>query len=73
MDWVRAFYYLFMVGTGLADTYRNEQFFPKLDLFYDLERTLLTLNFASPDQSKTSRNLLVHLNFTLKQVLDWLE
>jgi hypothetical protein len=38
MDWFRCFYYVFMTATGLADTYRNEQYLPKLDFNYDVER-----------------------------------
>lgn len=72
MDWVRAFYYLFMVQTGLADTYRNEQYFPKLEVFYNFERYLLALNFANPDQSKTARNLACYLNCSLKAAIEWL-
>jgi hypothetical protein len=66
MDWIRAIYYEFMTVTGLADTYRNEQFFPKLDIFYNFERNMLTLNFANPDKSKVACNIIVHLNYTLK-------
>jgi hypothetical protein len=73
MDWVRAAYYMVMVHTGLADTYRNEQYFPKLDFFYDFERNLIALNFANPDTGKTARNLIGHLNFTLKQIIAYLE
>ena len=72
MDWLRAFYYLFMVSTGLADTYRNEQYFPKLEVFYNFERYMLALNFANPDQSKTARNLACYLNCLLKVSIDWL-
>ena len=35
MDWARAGYYLFMWYTGLADTYRNEQFIGKPDWLYE--------------------------------------
>jgi len=73
MDWIRAFYYIFMVQTGLADTYRNEQYFPKSDFFYNFERNLIGVNFANPDKEKLSRNLLVHLNFTLMEIIDYME
>lgn len=49
MDWIRAFYYTFMIYTGLADTYRNEQYFPKWDVFYNFERYMIAINFANPD------------------------
>ena len=69
MDWVRAVYYEFMTITGLADTYRNEQFFPKMDIFYNFERNMLMLNFANPDKSKVAHNIIVHLNYTLKWLI----
>ena len=61
MDWVRALYYIFMTKTGLADTYRNEQYFPKSDYFYDLERNLLAINYGNPDKSKIPKNILLTL------------
>lgn len=73
MDWVRAGYYLFMTGTGLADTYRNEQFFPKYDFFYNFERNMIAVNFGNPDKDKVARNLIVHLNSTLKSALEYIE
>ncbi|CDW82998.1 UNKNOWN [Stylonychia lemnae] len=73
MDWVRAVYYTFMMQTGLADPYRNEQYFPKLDIFYNFERNMISLNFGNPDTSKTARNLLVYLNQSLKTIIEWLE
>ncbi len=72
MDCVRAFYYQFMVYTGLADTYRNEQYFPKLDFFYNFEQALIGLNFANPDKSAVAQNLIVHLNYNLCQLIDYL-
>ncbi len=48
-----------MVQTGLADTYRNEQYFPKLDYFYDFERNMIAMNFSNPDTSKTAAKLLI--------------
>lgn len=69
MDWVRAIYYQFMVKTGLADTYRNEQFFPKADIFYNFERNMVAVNFANPDKAKVARNLIVHLNYMLKGLI----
>ena len=49
LDWVRTVYYLVMWHTGLADTYRNEQYIPKYDYFYEQERRMLALNFNNPD------------------------
>ena len=59
MDWARAFYYLFMTTTGFADTYRNEQFLPKKDFFYNHERNMIAINYANPDKSKVARNIVV--------------
>ena len=70
MDWVRAVYYIIMTKTGFADTYRNEQFFPKWDYFYNFERNMIAMNFANPDKSKVARNIIVSLNFRLKQLLE---
>mgnify|MGYP007103445149 CR=1 FL=1 len=68
LDWVRAGYYLFMYHTGLADTYRNEQFLPKLDFFYNLEAKLVALNFNNPDKSVVARNILCCLKAEQKSV-----
>jgi hypothetical protein len=72
MDWLRAFYYRFMVTTGLADTYRNEQYFPKLDLFYNFERYMIAMNFANPDTGKTASNLMTYLNCMLQSGIEWM-
>lgn len=72
MDWIRAFYYIFMTKTGLADTYRNEQYFPKLDCFYNFERNMIAINFANPDKGKVARNLIVALNYQIQDILDYL-
>lgn len=61
-----------MFHTGLADTYRNEQYFPKADFFYDFERNMIAINFANPNKEKTARNLLVHQNHMLKTFIEWL-
>ena len=34
-DYARAAYFLFMTYTGLADTYRNEQYVAKSDFWYE--------------------------------------
>jgi hypothetical protein len=61
MDWVRCGYYLFMYHTGLADTYRNEQYLPRLDYFYNLERKMIGLNFNNPDKGVVAKNILTCL------------
>jgi len=72
MDWVRALYFTFMTKTGIADTYRNEQYFPKPDFFYNFERKMIALNFNNPDKSKVARNVVVALNNDMKALIDYL-
>lgn len=71
MDWIRAAYYTFMVQTGLADTYRNEQYFPKMDYFYNFERKMIALNFNNPDKGKVARNLIVALNSDIQGLIEY--
>ena len=73
MDWVRAFYFIFMTKTGLADTYRNEQYFPKADFFYNLERNLLAANFGNPNREKISLNIIILLRYQINSILEYLE
>ena len=73
MDWIRSVYYLFMFHTGLADTYRNEQYFPKLDMFYEAERQLILINFNNPDQSKVAKNILTCTRFWQQSLSDWFD
>jgi len=48
-DWLRAAWYLLSIKTGYADTYRNEQFIPRSDIWYNHERKMLGINFKNPD------------------------
>lgn len=61
-----------MTKTGLADTYRNEQYFPKSDYFYDLERNLIAINFGNPDKSKLSLNIIIALRYRVQFLIDYL-
>jgi hypothetical protein len=63
MDFVRCIYYLFMYHTGLADSYRNEQYLPKPDLLYDHERMMLALNFNNPDKEQVANGVLKCLKY----------
>lgn len=72
MDWIRALYYIFMTKTGLADTYRNEQYFPKSDYFYDLERNLIGINYGNPDKSKIGMNIIMVLRHRVLFLRDYL-
>jgi hypothetical protein len=63
MDFVRCAYYLFMYHTGLADSYRNEQYMRKPDFIYNHERKMLALNFNNPDKQQVSLNILKCLKF----------
>jgi len=49
LDWLRTTWYLLSINTGYADTYRNEQFVPKTDVWYNHERKILGINFENPD------------------------
>ena len=71
MDWGRAGYYLFMWHTGLADTYRNEQYIGKPDWLYERERQLILINFNNPDKGKLALNLLKCLKFDYKALIDY--
>jgi len=47
-----------MTHTGLADTYRNEQYVVIPDWLYNWERKMIGLNFNSPDKSQVALNIL---------------
>ena len=49
MDWVRYFWYYISINSGYADTYRNEQYIQKSDLWYNHEMKLHMINFYNPD------------------------
>lgn len=68
MDWIRAAWYLASIKSGYADTYRNEQFVPKLDYIYNLERKKLVINFENPDVGQIATNLMETLSFELKEL-----
>ena len=59
MDWVRWIYYNFMIKTGIADTYRYEQFIKKSDTLYDLELLLFSCNMNSIDKKMVLENLMI--------------
>ena len=54
MDFIRVIYNKFMIFTGLADTYRNEQFLAKPDILYDYERLVLKSNLNSINRDLVS-------------------
>ena len=62
LDWARALWYHASIKTGYADTYRNEQFVPKSDWWYNHERKMLDINFSNPDQGQISLNLVKALS-----------
>ena len=62
MDFVRAAYYHFMTKTGLADTYRNEQFLSKSDFAYELEKQMIAVNWGGPDKKQVASSLKMILN-----------
>lgn len=54
LDWLRTAWYLITIKTGYADTYRNEQYIPKPDWWYNHERKMIGINLDNPDVFKTS-------------------
>ena len=50
MDFVRAFWYYISIWSGYADTYRNEQYVPKFDFWYEHEVKVHAINLKQPDQ-----------------------
>lgn len=59
MDWVRWIYYYFMINTGIADTYRYEQFIRKSDSLYNLEFLIFSCNMNSIDKKMVLENLMI--------------
>ena len=68
MDWFRAAWYTVSTKTGVADTYRNEQFITKFDFLYQFERKTVHLNAGGPDNSRLAYNMLVCLNHDLSAI-----
>ena len=73
MDLMRTVYYLFMYHTGLADTYRNEQYLPRPDFIYEHERIMLALNFNNPDKDIVAKNVLTCLKFEYNKTIEYIE
>lgn len=59
MDFVRWLYYHIKLKTGIADTYRNEQFMKKNDKLYDFEHLLVFCNLNSTNKQKVLENVLL--------------
>jgi hypothetical protein len=59
MDFIRWIYYYFMLYSGIADTYRNEQFMKKSDWLYDLEASLIHINMNSIDKNRVKSDLKI--------------
>lgn len=72
-DWLRAAYYGFMLKTGLADKYRNQQFLFKPDFIYDYERRMINLNLQGPDLDKILLNNCKWLVYDLRRIIKWLD
>jgi hypothetical protein len=73
MDFFRCGFYYFMLSTGLADTYRNEQFLSKADFIYDFQFLLHKANFNSHEKSKVKENLLLITLYYSLYVLSFLD
>ena len=65
LDFVRATWHYLSKLTGYADTYRNEQYLSKTDLWYAHERKMLAINLNNPDYRQISYNLMVALDFEM--------
>ena len=72
-DWLRAAYYTFMTTTGLADTYRNEQFMHKAEFQYEFERKMILLNAGGPDNAALALNYLTCLDHEMTRVIAFLK
>ena len=58
-DFLRYVYSKIMTASGIADTYRNEQFLKKPDFQYDLERFFIFANFNNTFESKNKFPILL--------------
>jgi hypothetical protein len=57
MDFIRWLYYYFMLYSGIADTYRNEQFLKKPDFLYNFEMLTLNCNLNSSNKHAVKERL----------------
>ncbi len=57
MDFIRWIYYYLMIYTGIADTYRNEQFLPKFDKLYEFEMLIHSCNLNGLNKKAVKENL----------------
>ena len=71
-DLVRTLWYLLTIKTGYADTYRNEQYLPKSDVWYNHERKMHAINLRNPDCLRAATNLVVALGEECDQIKAWL-
>ena len=58
-----------MLYSGLADTYRNEQYLKKLDFIYDFELLLIYSNMNSLHKDKVKENLFFIKNKYLESII----
>ena len=70
LAWLRAGYFGFMMTTGLADKYRNQQFLPKPDFLYNYERRIINLNLQGPDMNQHLYNQLSWTLIDIQKLLD---
>jgi hypothetical protein len=73
MDFIRWIYYYFMLYSGIADTYRNEQFMKKSDWLYDLETSLIHINMNSIDKNRVKSELKILFGHYLNSFYDKLK
>ena len=72
-DFLRAAWYFLSIWSGYADTYRNEQYIPKTDFWYEHEAKLHSINIKQPDQEQVATNLMVALAVELGQLKTYLD
>lgn len=65
MDIVRVLYNKFMLYTGIADTYRNEQYLGKFDIIYNIEKLKIVSNLNNSDRDKVNFNISIILIYSL--------
>jgi hypothetical protein len=70
MDWIRWVYYKLMIYSGMADTYRYEQFLKKNDSLYNLELLLLCCNLNTENKKKVLENLMIVCLFLFISAID---
>ena len=62
-----------MITTGLADTYRNEQFMHKPEFVYEFDRKMILMNAGGPDNSQLALNILTCCDHDMTRLIGFLK